>query len=177
MATRETIKRVAIIPGVKVSLEGETVRVSGPLGELQRRFHHPRIRIEREADALAILCSLPRKKDWALMGTWGSHLRNMMKGVTQGYVYEMKVVYSHFPIKAHVEGSTFVIENFLGERYRRTSKILPGVKVTVAGDRVRIEGTDVERVGQTAANIEIATRVGNYDPRVFQDGIYIVSKR
>jgi large subunit ribosomal protein L6 len=39
-----------------------------------------------------------------------------------------------------------------------------------------LTGTDVEAVGQTAANIERATKVWGYDPRVFQDGIYITEK-
>jgi len=41
---------------------------------------------------------------------------------------------------------------------------------------VTVSGSDLERVSQTAANIEKATVIRNFDPRVFQDGIYIISK-
>ncbi len=44
------------------------------------------------------------------------------------------------------------------------------------GDSVTIEGNDREAVGQTAANLERATVVKGRDIRVFQDGIYLVSK-
>ncbi len=39
-----------------------------------------------------------------------------------------------------------------------------------------LSGPDIERVGQSAANIERTTKIRDYDPRVFQDGIYIVDK-
>ena len=39
-----------------------------------------------------------------------------------------------------------------------------------------VEGIDVEKVGQTAANLERATRVSYKDPRVFQDGVYLISR-
>ena len=100
----------------------------------------------------------------------------MIKGVTDGFVYQMKVVYSHFPMKVSVKGNELVIENFLGEKHPRKAKLYGDVKVNVKGDTVTVEGINREEVGQTAANIEHATRVKNRDIRVFQDGIYIVSK-
>ncbi|MBI2078742.1 MAG: 50S ribosomal protein L6, partial [Euryarchaeota archaeon] len=58
----------------------------------------------------------------------------------------------------------------------RKATILPGVKVDVKGDQVTVTGIDLEKVSQTAANIETATHIRNRDIRVFQDGIYIVQK-
>jgi large subunit ribosomal protein L6 len=100
----------------------------------------------------------------------------MILGVTQGFTYEMKIVYSHFPVKAGVKGSEFVIENFLGEKFPRKTRIVGDTKVEVKGDQVVLTGPDVEAVGQTAANIEQATRIRGFDPRIFQDGIYITRK-
>jgi len=85
-------------------------------------------------------------------------------------------VYAHFPMKAIVKGSEFVIENFLGEKAPRRAPILGETKVVVQGDQVLLTGPNVEEVGQTAANIEQATKIRGFDPRVFQDGIYITSK-
>jgi large subunit ribosomal protein L6 len=48
--------------------------------------------------------------------------------------------------------------------------------VNVKGDIVDLTGANVEDVGQTAANIERATKIKGFDPRVFQDGIYIIQK-
>src|SRR2546426_878679 len=52
----------------------------------------------------------------------------------------------------------------------------PRVRGGVEGDQVVLEGPDLEAVSQTAANIERATKIKGFDPRVFQDGIYIVAK-
>ncbi len=47
----------------------------------------------------------------------------------------------------------------------------------IGKDEVMVSGIDKERVGQTMANIEQATRVRGFDIRIFQDGIYLVDKR
>ncbi len=88
----------------------------------------------------------------------------------------MKVVYSHFPMKATVKGDKFIIENFLGEKAPRHANIIGKTKITIKGAEVVLHGIDVEAVGQTAANIERACHIRNFDPRVFQDGIYIIEK-
>ncbi len=89
----------------------------------------------------------------------------------------MKTVFAHFPIKTSVEGDAFIIQNFLGERSPRTAKILEGVTVEAKGENVTVSGIDKEKVGQTTANIERATKVKKRDIRVFQEGVYIISKR
>src|SRR5207247_582988 len=136
----------------------------------------PRIRILVEGKQAKVRCEFPRRREGALVGTFAAHLRNMIIGVTQGFEYEMKIVYSHFPVKATVKGSEFIIENFLGEKFPRKTRILGETKVEVNGDQVLLTGPDVEAVGQTAANIEQATRIRGFDPRIFQDGIYITKK-
>ncbi len=118
----------------------------------------------------------PTKREKALIGTMAAHLRNMITGVMEGFSYEMKIVYSHFPVKASAKGEEFVIENFLGEKFPRRARIVGGTKVEVSGDQVLLTGPDIEAVSQTAANIEQATRIRGFDPRVFQDGIYITKK-
>ncbi|MMZ70429.1 50S ribosomal protein L6P [compost metagenome] len=50
------------------------------------------------------------------------------------------------------------------------------MKVTVKGSDVIVEGIDIEAVGQTAANIERATKITGFDRRKFMDGIYIYEK-
>ena len=54
--------------------------------------------------------------------------------------------------------------------------IVGKTKVTVKGNEVVLHGIDLEAVGQSAANIERACHIRNFDPRVFQDGIYIIEK-
>lgn len=168
---------VEIPEGVTVSVEnGHHTTVTGPKGSLSRAFRYRGVRIEVEGNTVHVKKDLPRREHKAICGTYRAHLQNMIKGVTDGWTYNMKIVYNHFPIKAAVQGETFVIENFLGERHPRKAAIFPDVKVQVKGDDVVIEGIHREHVGQTAANIEQATRINNRDIRVFQDGIYIVNK-
>jgi len=152
------------------------VSVKGPKGTLVRNFDLRRIKVIQNGKKVAVRCEYPRMKDKAMIGTIESHILNMFHGVLEGYEYKMKIVYSHFPIKATVKGATFVIENFMGERHPRKTSIVGGTKVVVKGDEVSLSGISIEEVGQTAANIELATKRTGFDPRVFQDGIYITHK-
>ncbi len=178
MGSKPYVRYTVEVPeGVNVEiLEGGKIKVSGPLGTLERELYHPKVRVRRENSEIIVDTILPRKKDVAIAGTIAAHIRNMIKGVTKGYTYKLKIVYAHFPMKVTVKGDQVIIENFLGERSPRFAKILPGVKVEIRGEEIIVTGIDKEKVGQTAANIELATRVRDRDVRKFQDGIYIVSK-
>ena len=168
--------RVKAPDGVKLQLQGDEVIVSGKLGTLRRQLTHPRVALTFEGGEIRIRSELPSRREKAVVGTFAAHVRNMIVGVTAGFTYRMKIVFAHFPMKASVKGSEFVIENFLGEKAPRRTRILGETKVTVQGDQVVLTGPNVEDVGQTAANIEQATKIRGFDPRVFQDGIYITSK-
>ena len=162
---------------VKVEVSGGVVKVSGPKGQLMRDFSKSGIKILSLPDGKVLLeVWNANRKLKAMIGTVASHVRNMIKGVTQGFRYELKVVYAHFPISVKVKEDRVVIENFLGERSPRVARIVGNVKVTVSGDTIVVEGIDKEQVSQTAANIHLATHIKGLDPRVFMDGIYIVKK-
>jgi len=172
-----TKKTITIPDGVEVNVyEDNRVEIKGDKGVISRSFSHPKIKIKKENSGVEVLCKNPRKRDLAMLGTYVAHISNMIKGVTDGFEYKMKVVYSHFPIKTAVEGDKFLIHNFLGERTPRVAKILEGVEVEIKGENIMVRGIDKEKVGQTVANIERATKVKNRDIRVFQDGIYRISR-
>jgi large subunit ribosomal protein L6 len=177
MASISDFKEQVNIPdNVTVSCENNLVTVKGEKGELSRIFLHPKISIKVNGNKIEIKGKDVRRREKALIGTFVAHIKNMIKGTTEGFEYKMKTVFSHFPIKTSVEGNEFIIQNFLGERSARRAKILEGVKVEVKGDDVTVQGIDKERVGQTVANIERATKVKKRDIRVFQDGVYRISK-
>jgi large subunit ribosomal protein L6 len=170
-------EEVEIPEGVQLTLEGKTVHVKGQKGSLAKVLSHPKIDLSTLDNVVLISCSQsPRRKEKALIGTYKALIKTMIKGVTQGYECRMKTVFSHFPIKTSVEGNTLMIQNFLGERFPRRAEILDSVKVEVKGENLVLTGVDKEKIGQTAANIERATKVKNRDIRVFQDGIYIVKR-
>jgi|TARA_B100001540_G_scaffold167084_1_gene147820 large subunit ribosomal protein L6 len=176
MLIKELIHSVSIPEGVSVDSSSSNVKVSGPRGELSRNFEHTLIKFEQDENVLKIIGNNLRKKEKALIGTWNAHLKNMIQGVDKGFLYEMKIIFAHFPMKVAVKGNIVAIDNFLGEKASRSSAIVGDVKVNVKGDAVTIEGNNIEEVGQTAGNLERATVVKGRDTRVFQDGIYMISK-
>jgi large subunit ribosomal protein L6 len=174
--TNKIERKIELPDGVTAKLEGNMLMITGKKHKLAREFFNPRISISTEKKAIILSTDLPTKREKALIGTWRSHIANMVKGVTDGFQAKMKIVYSHFPMKAVVKGEIFIIDNFLGEKHPRSAVILGETKVEVKGDTVILTGPNKEHVGQTAANIEQETMIRGYDPRVFQDGIYIVEK-
>ncbi|OPY53967.1 MAG: 50S ribosomal protein L6 [Methanosaeta sp. PtaU1.Bin112] len=174
---KEIARQVEIPEGVAVTVDGSMVTVKGPKGEVSRQLCYPMIDITKEDSRMIVNSRLDRKQHRAMVGTLAAHLSNMIAGVSQGFEYKMKVVYSHFPIQLKQASDELIINNFLGERKARSAKILPGAKVEIGKDQVTITGIDKEQVGQTMANIEQATRVHGFDIRIFQDGIYLVDKR
>ncbi|MGZ7119483.1 MAG: 50S ribosomal protein L6 [Methanobacterium sp.] len=152
------------------------VLIKGSKGQLERKFNHPGISIKKDDSNIVLEANFPKKKDKAMLGTIKSHISNMIIGLTDGFTYNMKIVYAHFPMTVKAGKDKVTIENFLGERHPRTAKIVGRAKVQVNGDEVVITGINKEEVGQTMANLEQATKIKGRDPRVFQDGIYFLSR-
>jgi large subunit ribosomal protein L6 len=167
---------VDIPQGVTVSVNGPKVTVKGPKGEVSKTFQLDRMTIEKKDNQVVLTMPSKRKGDKAVLGAANAHVVNMIHGVTNGVVYKMKVIYSHFPMNVKVQGPKLVIDNFLGEKHPRKTDILKGVTVEVKGQDVTLKGASIEDVSQTAANIEQITRITARDLRVFQDGIYITEK-
>ena len=105
-----------------------------------------------------------------MVGTYVAHINNMIKGVTVGFTYHLKIVFSHFPMKVTVKGDRVEINNYMGGHAPRYANIMKGCTVKVNGQDVTVEGNDIEACGQTAANLERATSRLGFDKRTFQDG-------
>ena len=177
MTVAGKIERTIAIPdGVSITMNGNTISVKGPRGELSRNFAYPRVTIAIGEGQVTVSSEYPRTKDKAMTGTFESHIKNMFKGVTVGFTYTLKIVFSHFPMKVAVKDTRVEINNYMGGHAPRYANIVGGCKVKVNGADVTVEGNDIEACGQTAANIEKATSRLGFDKRTFQDGIYIVHK-
>jgi len=117
----------------------------------------------------------------ASVRTTVSHIKNMMTGVSKGWMYKVRLVFAHFPISANIneERKTIEVENFLGEEKPRIVPIPEGVRI-VRDEKVKeefhISGNDLELVSQTAANIHQIALVRKKDIRKFLDGIYVSEK-
>ena len=169
---------ISVPKGVTFSVEGRVLRASGPLGKIARPFPSDVIALSVHAGSATLELKIPahRKRSQALLRTWAAHVRNLSGGLTRGVEARMKIVAAHFPMKVQVRGSELVIENFVGEKHPRSSRLTAGTKAEVDGDIVTLSGHDLEQVGQSVANIEHATHIRDYDPRVFQDGIYLIER-
>ena len=150
--------------------------VEGPNGSVTRRLWYPDVDVSIEDGAVVIAAENEDAKTNATVGTFESHVANMIHGVTEGWEYAMEVYYAHFPMQVNVEGDEVVIENFLGESAARRTPIRGDTDVQIDGEEITLTGSDKEAVGQTAADIEQLTKVTDKDTRVFQDGVYIVEK-
>lgn len=173
-------KKIGIPDGVTAEVAGNDVKITGEKGALHREFKNIfGIRIVKSADGkeIAVSTESDDRKNKAVVGTIIAHIRNMVHGVTKGYTAKLKMLYSHFPFTIKVEAGKILIQNFIGEKTPRVAKIAgKDTKIEVDGADVVVSGTDIEAVGQTAANMEIATKIKEHDQKVFQDGIYITEK-
>lgn len=168
---------VTIPNDVKAKLNRHMLMVEGPLGKTYQSFRKIPVHLNIAENKIIVKAIGTRKKDYAIMNTARSLIRNLCEGVSIGYTIKMKVVYAHFPITVKVEGNKVLIENFQGERSARIAKIEGQTKVLPKGEDIIITGPVLTEVSQTAANIELKTRVKGKDHRVFLDGIYVFEKK
>ena len=169
-------KAIEIPEGVVVDVTGDKVKVKKDSNELEREFNLGDAKIVKSDKELKVVCKKATKREAKIVGTTIAHINNMIKGVGEDFVYKLEIANVHFPMNVKVEGDTVVIKSFLGETVDRVAKILPGVTVDVKGSAITVSGADIESVGQTAANLEKATRLTGRDRRIFQDGIFMTEK-
>lgn len=177
MSTREHVSTLEIPDGISVSLEDRIISVKGKLGTIKKDFTKLPAFLTIENNIVKIEPYGTRRKDFAISKTAQSIINNMIRGVQNGYKYRMKIVFAHFPITVKIKDGKVHVENFFGERKPRISNIVgDSTKVAIEGDDIVITGPHLEHVSQTAANIELSTRVKNKDQRVFLDGVYVYSR-
>jgi len=171
-------KSMQIPEGVQLNIDGRRVKATGPKGTLEEDFSHLPVRFSLEAGVIRVYSPWARKREVALVGTALAHVRNMVRGVTSGFTYKLKIVYAHFPmtVKVQEKERRVTIDNFTGEKTPRYAKIIGSAKVKVASDEIHVQGNNIKDVSQTAANIQYATKIKDKDQRVFLDGIYIFEK-
>ena len=156
--------------------ETGVIKVKGAKGEATRQLMHPLVSIKKEGNGLTLISKSSKKKSKRMVNSYHAHIMNLFRGVKEGFTYKLKICSGHFPMTVKQEGEKIVVSNFLGEKIPRTAQIMPGAKVKIDKDTIIVDAPNVEVAGQTAANIEIATRIRGRDRRTFQDGIYIIEK-
>jgi large subunit ribosomal protein L6 len=169
-------RQIEIPSGVEAKLEGHKLSVKGPEGENSRTFKTGKVDFKIKDNKIILIYKNATKKEKKIINTNAAHIKNMIKGVQEKFVYELKIAASHFPMNVKIEGNKALIKNFIGEKVDRVCLIPKGAEVSVERGVITVKSVSKEIAGQAAANFETATRIRNRDRRTFQDGIYIINK-
>jgi len=168
--------KVDIPEGTEFKIEGDVLTAKGPKGEITRKNISKKIDIAVKDNNVSLVSKNVTKREKRLSGTMRAHVRNMLKGVNEGYVYELIILSSHFPMTVELKDKTLSVTNLFGENVPRTLQIKEGVDLKIEGTKITIESNDKELAGMTASAIEELTKIKDKDRRIFQDGIYIMVK-
>ncbi len=156
-----------------------TVRLYKDGKELSRDFKTgKKILIEKQNNSIILTAKNGTKKEKRLIKTIAKHIKNMVQGIKEPFIYKLEICYAHFPINVSIDekAKRLVIKNFFGEKVPRYVKLLDNVDVEIKGNIIEVKSADKELAGKQAALIKNATRITKRDRRIFQDGIWIIEK-
>ncbi len=143
-------KPIPVPAGVNVSVQGNTVSVES--GKNKLSFTH-RSQVGVAFDAAAKTITVTRKDDTkpsrALHGTTRAMIQNLIVGVTTGYAIDLEL--NGVGWTAVVQGAKVVLT--VGYADKKIVEIPTGVTVTIVQNKIKVSGTDKQKVGQTAAEI------------------------
>ncbi len=142
-------QEIAIPQGVTVSVADGLLKVQGPKDTLERKIVEP-VTVN-VADGIATV-DVPDKEDKvqrALWGTFASHLKNMVVGVSEGFKKQLEI--NGVGYRVAPQGTDLKIE--VGFSHPVIYKVPEGIKAEVEKNVITINGADKELVGQVAAEI------------------------
>jgi large subunit ribosomal protein L6 len=140
---------IPVPQGVKVNIEEDMVTVSGPKGELRRRFN-PDIGIVLDSGNLIVSRPSDSRVHRSLHGLTRSLLANMVEGVTNGFEKNLDIVGVGY--RAEKTGDKLVLR--VGFSHPVEVSPLPGVSLDIeGGTRIKVSGISREVVGEMAAEI------------------------
>ncbi len=140
--------RVLNIPeGVKVSVDGNTVTISGPKGELKDTFNE-NIKVSVDGNTVKVTRPDDSITNKSLHGTTNSLIENMLIGVSEGYVKNLEI--NGVGYRCSVTGNK--IELHVGFSHPVTIEAPEGIKVEAPSQTtIKISGIDKQKVNQFAA--------------------------
>jgi large subunit ribosomal protein L6 len=162
--------------GTVVTIQGNIISVKKGDIELTREFPLRLLSIKSLGNAVDVESFTDTAKSKAMVGTFRAHVNNMIRGVSEPFVYKLKICSAHFPMTVKQSGNILTVTNFLGEKKPKKVKLIEGVKVKVDGDIITVTAADKEHAGIISSRLEQSTRLNNKDRRIFQDGIFMINK-
>jgi large subunit ribosomal protein L6 len=142
-------KPVAVPKGVSVDLQGSTVAVKGPRGELRRSLH-PEMKLALADGVFTVERPSEDKRHKALHGLTRTLVQNMVEGVSKGFSKSLEIQGVGYKAEAKPYGVNLVVGYSHPVKYEAPK----GIKITVDNNTtVKVEGADKELVGQVAAEL------------------------
>jgi large subunit ribosomal protein L6 len=135
--------------GTKAALENGMIVVRGPKGELSERTHET-VKVDiSDSDVRVSVPDPENKRERALWGLYWSLIRNMVKGVNEGY--EKKLEINGVGFRAAMSGQALNLN--VGFSHPVVFDIPKGISANVAGNVITVQGISKQLVGETAARI------------------------
>ena len=143
-------KRPVPVPaGVTVNIDGQTVKVKGPRGELSRAIN-PEIKLSLENGELTVARPSDESRHKALHGLSRTLVANMVEGVTKGFQKNLDIV----GVGYKAENRPYGLQLALGFSHPVEYRAPAGIKLTApTPTSIVIDGADKEKVGQVAAEL------------------------
>lgn len=163
---------VALPSGVTATLENGVLTIKGPKATLTREFRDD-VEISVTGDTITLA---PGKTDLApaLWGTYASHIRNMVTGVTEGFTRVLEI--EGVGYRAAVQGNELVLS--VGFSHPVNLAIPEGIQAEVVKGVVTLTGTDKEQLGQFAADVRKVKKPEPYKGKgIRYQGEYIIRKQ
>ncbi len=176
MNVKNFTQELKIPEGITITAEKGIVTVKGPEGEVIKKLLSPIVNIEVKDNKVVFNIAKMTKREKTILGTFTSHINNMIKGVQEPYVYKLKVCSGHFPMNINIANGELSIKNFIGEKVPRVLKLKEGADVKMEGEIITVTSVNKETAGHVASDIELLTRRPGFDSRIFQQGIFIIEK-
>jgi large subunit ribosomal protein L6 len=140
---------VAIPSGVTAAVDGQTVKMKGPKGQLQFVVHND-VEVKLDKNVVTVSPRAETNRARALYGTARAQIANLVEGVTKGY--EKKLEITGVGYRAAMAGKNLQLA--LGYSHDVVYQIPEGIQIAVPKPtEITITGTDSQRVGQVAAEI------------------------
>mgnify|MGYP000050082782 CR=1 FL=1 len=152
-------KNPIVIPsGVEVKIENGIIEVKGPKGVLTQVIH-PLVKIEKIENSIIIkIQNESDRLQKALWGLFGSLIKNMIIGVTNGFVKKLEI--NGVGMKASISGKKLILN--VGFSHPVEFTIPQNIEITVDGNVITVSGIDKQLVGETAAQIRKIKKVEPY---------------
>ncbi len=142
-------KPVAVTQGVTATVDGQTVKMKGPKGQLQFVVHDD-VEVKLENGAVKVAPRFETKRARSLYGTSRARIANLVEGVTKGF--EKKLEITGVGYRAALQGKNLQLA--LGYSHDVIYPIPEGIAITTPKPtEIVIVGNDIQRVGQVAAEI------------------------